>query len=168
MRNEQIHAAPQRMRPANNAMRARVRAPVTMVALLAAGLTLAGCGTTRHATTRSAATKRPAPAVQLRGLIPQPLPKKPNFTLTDTAGHPFDFTRQTRGKLTYLYFGYTHCPDACPLTMGDIASALRRAPASVRSRVAVVFVTVDPRRDTATVLRTWLNSEDLGGCLAGV
>jgi protein SCO1/2 len=41
--------------------------------------------------------------------------------------------------------------------MGDIPSALRRAPSSVRSRVAVVFVTVDPRRDTAPVLRTWLN-----------
>jgi protein SCO1 len=154
---EQTKAAPQRMRPDNNARRARVRAPVTTVTLLAASLTLIGCGTTHHTTTNSAATKRLAPAVQLRGLIPQPLPQKPNFTLTDTAGHPFDFTTQTRGKLTYLYFGYTHCPDACPLTMGDIASALRRTPASIRSRIAVVFVTVDPRRDTAPILRTWLN-----------
>ena len=38
---------------------------------------------------------------------------KPSFTLTDTSGRPYDFSAATRGKLTYLFFGYTHCPDAC-------------------------------------------------------
>lgn len=66
-------------------------------------------------------------------------------------------SRMTNGKLTYLYFGYTHCPDACPATMADIAVALRRQPLSIQNRVVVVFVTTDPRRDTRTVLRTWLN-----------
>ena len=36
---------------------------------------------------------------------------KPEFTLTDTSGHPYDFAEQTKGRLTLLYFGYTHCPD---------------------------------------------------------
>jgi len=77
--------------------------------------------------------------------------------LTDTSGHPFSFAARTRGKLTYLYFGYTHCPDVCPITVSDLAVALRRQPPSVRRRVDVVFVTVDPRRDTPHVLRRWLD-----------
>jgi protein SCO1/2 len=125
-------------------------------AALAATFTLvAGCGGTRHAAARAHA---PAPAAtHLHGLVPQPLPRKPSFTLTDSAGRPFSFTTRTRGKLAYLYFGYTHCPDACPTTIADLAAALHRQPADVRRRVEVVFVTVDPRRDTEHVLRAWLN-----------
>ncbi len=89
--------------------------------------------------------------------MPQPLPPKPSFTLIDTAGRPFSFASRTHGKLTYLYFGYTHCPNACPATMAELTYALKRQPASVRRRVEVVFVTVDPRRDTRRVLRAWLD-----------
>ncbi len=99
-------------------------------------------------------------ATKLHGLVPEPLPHRPAFTLTDTAGHPYDFAARTRGKLTYLYFGYTHCPDACPATMGDIQFALHSARAAARKQVQVVFVTVDPRRDTRPVLRAWLNHYD--------
>jgi protein SCO1/2 len=114
-----------------------------------AALLVTGCGG-QKATPGDSVTS-------LRGLVPQPLPPKPSFTLTDTAGRPFSFAARTRGKLTYLYFGYTHCPDACPATMDEIAYALKRQPASVRRHVEVVFVTVDPRRDTRPVLRAWLN-----------
>ncbi len=117
----------------------------------------AGCGSTHHAAPpKPAATPTPA-AEALHGLIPTPLPVKPSFTLPDTSGRPYDFTAATRGKLTYLFFGYTHCPDACPATMSYLAYALRTQPASVRHQVQVVFVTVDPRRDTGHVLRTWLD-----------
>jgi protein SCO1/2 len=109
-----------------------------------------GCG--RHA----AAPTTTQAATTLRGLTPAQIPHKPDVTLTDTAGRRYRLTTQTRGKLVYLYFGYTHCPDACPLTMATIAAALRRQPAAVRRRIEVVFVTVDPRRDTAPVLRSWL------------
>jgi protein SCO1/2 len=115
-------------------------------------LAAAGCGGGAH---HSAPAAPPAPA--LDGLLPDPLPQKPQFTLTDTAGRPFPFVAATRGKLTYLYFGYTHCPDACPTTMTDLAYALRQQRASVRRQVSVVFVTVDPHRDTRSVLRTWLD-----------
>ena len=92
--------------------------------------------------------------------MPEPFPAKPGFTLTDTAGRPYDFGHATKGKLTYLFFGYTHCPDACPATMSFIKYALSRQPASIRKQVAVVFVTVDPQRDSRKVLRTWLNHYD--------
>jgi len=113
----------------------------------------AGCG--GHGPSQPAAARRSAGG-GLHGLVPEPLPRKPEFVLEDTAGRPFDFDRATRGKLTYLYFGYTHCPDACPLTMGELSLALRRQSPSIRRRVEVVFVSVDPRRDTRQVLRSWL------------
>ncbi len=56
-----------------------------------------------------------------------------------------------RGDVTMLYFGYTNCPDVCPLTMQNAAAALARAGAAARS-TRFLFVTVDPDRDTLPVL----------------
>ena len=94
------------------------------------------------------------------GLVTPPLPK-PKFTLTDTSGAPFDFWSETQGYITLLFFGYTHCPDECPLHMSNIASSLQQLPADVGERVKVVFVTTDPARDSAPVLRAWLDNFDI-------
>ncbi len=124
--------------------------------VLVAGFATA-CGSPhRVAATRSVSTPAAKPTSHLRGLIPTPLPHKPAFTLTDSRGGRFSLATATRGKLVYLFFGYTHCPDVCPLTMADIAAALRRQPEAIRRQIEVVFVTVDPRRDTAPALRSWL------------
>jgi protein SCO1 len=93
------------------------------------------------------------------GLVTPPLPK-PKFTLTDTSGAAFDFWPETQGYVTLLFFGYTHCPDACPLHMANIASSLQQLPAAVGEQVKVVFVTTDPARDSAPVLRAWLDNFD--------
>ncbi|WP_131745886.1 SCO family protein [Frankia sp. Cppng1_Ct_nod] len=85
---------------------------------------------------------------------------KPTLNLTDTAGQPFDLRSRTAGKVTLLFFGYTHCPDVCPTTMADIAAALEAVPTSVRSQVATVFVSTDPERDTGEVLAQWLGQFD--------
>ena len=58
---------------------------------------------------------------------PEPLLAQAELHADRHSGRPYDFAARTRGKLTYLYFGYTHCPDACPATMGDIAFAVRSA-----------------------------------------
>ena len=134
----------------------RGRFPNVAVLCLVA-LVVGGCGGNHGAAARTAPAKTKKPAAVLRGLVPKPLPSTPHFTLHDTAGRPFDFASSARNKLTYLYFGYTHCPDVCPLTMADIAIALRKVRPSVRRRVQVVFVTVDPRRDSPRVLRAWLD-----------
>jgi protein SCO1/2 len=52
------------------------------------------------------------------------------------------------GSLVLLYFGFTRCPDLCPMTLGTIANALRELPEASRRRVSVVFVSVDHRFDT--------------------
>jgi protein SCO1/2 len=64
---------------------------------------------------------------------PQP---RLSFTLTDQDGAVFDFTAETAGQPTLLFFGYTHCPDICPTTMADISLALKDVPTSTRLRRA--------------------------------
>ena len=71
---------------------------------------------------------------------------KPTTVLMDTAGKPFDIRAMTPGGVTLLFFGYTHCPDECPLTMASTAAALRMLPAAQRAKIRVLFVTVDPAR----------------------
>ena len=90
------------------------------------------------------------------GLVTPPLPK-PRFTLTDTAGLPFDFRRETEGYVTLLFFGYARCPDQCPLHLANIAMGLNKVPTAVADQVKVIFVTTDPARDSPAVLRSWLD-----------
>jgi protein SCO1 len=86
---------------------------------------------------------------------------KPDFTLTDTAGAPYDFRKETEGYVTLLYFGYTSCPDVCPLHMANIASVLGEVSGEVNQKIKVVFVTTDPERDTPAVIRKWLDNFDV-------
>jgi protein SCO1/2 len=85
---------------------------------------------------------------------PQP---KPEFTLIDTDGTAYEFGAETEGKLTLLYFGYTNCPDICPVHLAQIAETLDEHPELIRE-TEVVFVTVDPLRDTPEVMRDFLDS----------
>jgi protein SCO1 len=103
---------------------------------------------------------------------PNPRPK-PEFTLTATDGTPFAFRRETEGYLTLLFFGYTSCPDVCPVHMANLSAALHKLPDRVSRRVKVVFVTTDPDRDTPERLRAWLDHFDksfvgLTGSAAGI
>jgi len=82
------------------------------------------------------------------------------FTLPDTDGRPFHFGDQTRGRLTFLFFGYTNCPDVCPIHMAALASVLQRLPFETRDRISVVFVSTDPDRDTPERIREWLDTFD--------
>jgi len=85
---------------------------------------------------------------------------KPDITLTDQHGQRFALKPRTHGKVTLLYFGYTHCPDVCPLTMSMLAQAVKALPAATVRDIAVVFVTTDPARDTPAQLRQWLANFD--------
>ncbi|HEX5387173.1 MAG TPA: copper chaperone PCu(A)C [Gemmatimonadales bacterium] len=85
---------------------------------------------------------------------------KPDFTLTATDGIRFPFRARTDGYLTLLFFGYTNCPDICPVHMANIAAVMKKLPARVTERMRVVFVTTDPARDTPEHLRRWLDGFD--------
>ncbi len=82
----------------------------------------------------------------------------PATDLTDTAGQPYNLKTATAGKLTFVYFGYTHCPDVCPTIMADLGATLSKLTPAQQARTSVVFVTTDPARDTGKVMRTWLNN----------
>ncbi len=60
-----------------------------------------------------------------------------------------------RGKVVVVSFGFTHCPDVCPTTLADLARAVRKLGADARN-TQVLFVTVDPKRDTAEVLKAYV------------
>lgn len=83
-------------------------------------------------------------------------PQRPDAVLVDTEGLPFDLRSSTTGKLTILFFGYTSCPDACPMQMATLSAALDR----MSIPVEVLFVTTDPERDSPEVIRSWLDSFD--------
>jgi protein SCO1/2 len=93
------------------------------------------------------------------GLVAPPLPK-PGFVLTDTSGTAFDFRQRTEGYVTLLFFGYTYCPDQCPMHMANLGAALKNLPASIADQVKLVFVTTDPARDSPAVVRRFLDLFD--------
>jgi protein SCO1/2 len=78
----------------------------------------------------------------------------PDFRLTDHNGTPRTLA-DFRGKVVALFFGYTHCPDVCPTTLSDMAKALQILGPDA-PRVQVLFVTVDPKRDTQELLRNYV------------
>lgn len=103
-----------------------------------------------------------------------PAPEAPVFQATDITGAAFarDFrltdhkgrTRTLadfRGKAVAIFFGYTHCPDVCPTTLADFAAALKILGPEA-GRVQVIFVTVDPERDTPEMLRLFVPAFDPG------
>jgi protein SCO1 len=122
-------------------------------------LVLASVFGTVHSEAAQAASADRAGAEYRGGLVSPPLPK-PRFTLTDTSGVPFDLASKTQGYTTLLFFGYTHCPDMCPLVMHMIAYALKAVPPDIANRFKVVFVTTDPGRDNPQVLRAYLDHFD--------
>ncbi|HEV3059821.1 MAG TPA: SCO family protein [Vicinamibacterales bacterium] len=75
-----------------------------------------------------------------------------DFTLTDHNGQRFELS-SLRGKAVLIFFGYTYCPDACPTTLSKLASVAMRLGRD-RDRVKILYVTVDPARDTPEVLKT--------------
>jgi protein SCO1 len=84
----------------------------------------------------------------------------PELQLERAPGRRYDLAAESRGKLTFLFFGYTNCPDVCPLHMANLAAALKSLPEETRRKVRVVFVTTDPARDTPERLGAWLAQFD--------
>jgi protein SCO1/2 len=80
------------------------------------------------------------------------------FRLTDQDGKPIS-NEDLRGKPFLMFFGFTHCPDVCPTALFE-ASEVLRALGPDASRTGMLFVSVDPERDTPAVLKDYLSSFD--------
>jgi len=110
------------------------------------GLLLAGCGGDAEAQFNGTRLDNPYAV--------------PEAALTATDGEPFSLARDTDEPLTLVFFGYTHCPDLCPMVLNSLSSGLTRLDDADRERVQVVVVTTDPSRDTPPVLRRYLDGFD--------
>jgi protein SCO1 len=81
-----------------------------------------------------------------------------DFALTDHTGKPRTLA-DYRGKAVVLFFGYTQCPDVCPTTLSELAEAMKRLGPDA-DRVQVLFVTIDPGRDTPALLAQYVPAFD--------
>ncbi|QEM81179.2 SCO family protein [Halomonas binhaiensis] len=80
-----------------------------------------------------------------------------DFHLTDEDGKDVD-AEDFQGKTTLLFFGYTHCPDVCPITLARLATAFRQVDDKAREDIQVLFVSVDPARDTPEIMKEYTNA----------
>ncbi len=88
-----------------------------------------------------------APVTITGHTLPEPRPVAP-FELTDHLGRPFDLD-SLKGRWTLVFFGYTFCPDVCPMTLQVVGEAQRQlTDTSASKQLAYVFISVDPERDT--------------------
>ena len=119
------------------------RAAVLLVMLLAA--MLAACG-------------REAPKFQLTDLTGADFGRE--LRLTDHTGKPRTLA-DFKGKVVVIFFGFTHCPDVCPTALAELANAAKELGKDA-GRMQVLFVTVDPERDTPAVLASYVPAFDPG------
>ncbi|WP_322003695.1 SCO family protein [Paraburkholderia tropica] len=82
-----------------------------------------------------------------------------DFSLPDSHGKTRTLA-DFQGKVVVLFFGYTHCPDVCPTTMAELSQALQQLGPDAAKRVQVIFVSVDPQRDTPEILSQYVSAFD--------
>jgi protein SCO1/2 len=124
-----------------------MRLPAAAAALLGVLVIVAGCGGGGEQVSG------------LKGFTRDPVPDVGSVSLPDVgpggAGKAVPM-KAGPGELLVVYFGFTSCPDVCPTTLGDVRGALGRLTPAERKRVEAAMVTVDPKRDTATVMRNYV------------
>ena len=79
------------------------------------------------------------------------------FSLTDVNNKPIT-EKSFEGPLTAVFFGFTNCPDVCPLTLENIDQVLEKLNAAENEKLKVFFVSIDPERDSPEVIKDYLNS----------
>ncbi len=102
------------------------------------------------------ACERMAPPHKFNGIDLTGAAYAHGFDLPDFDGKPRTLA-DFKGKATLVFFGYTQCPDACPTTMAELAGVLGTLGPDA-SRVQVVFITVDPSRDSAALLKNYVTN----------
>lgn len=124
---------------------------IIWIAILLAGA-LAGCSS-------GGGSSDPGPTATPRpGTVLDPPKEIGDFTLTSHTGDPLSLS-DLRGKAVLLFFGYTHCPDVCPMTLSEFKQ-VKRELGDAADRAAFVFVSVDGARDTPERLAAYVGAFD--------
>ena len=142
------------------------RRGVTAALTAVAALTLAGCSSPDS--DDSGSDGGAAGVVQsgsgdegpYAGMEIDPAYSLPSTTLTDADGEQTRVPDDLDAPVRMFFYGYTHCPDVCPLIMSDLALAVARLPDDVADDVEVVLVTSDPARDDPATMRAYLDRFD--------
>jgi len=95
-------------------------------------------------------------SAEFRALAHASTPIEGHFSLTDDNGDAVTQQSYT-GRYTLIFFGYTYCPDVCPTTLQTVAGVMDRL-ADQADRVVPLFITIDPQRDTAAVLKDYVSN----------
>ena len=130
----------------------RLRLWVLWMLVLAALTTLSGCDKL------GSPAAAPAKTLKFQGVDISGADYGRKLSLTDQDGHPRTLA-DFKGKVTLVFFGYTQCPDVCPITMAELAQ-VKKSLGADGARVQGVFVTVDPERDTPEVLKSYMSGFD--------
>jgi protein SCO1/2 len=125
-------------------LKSKSHIPGSILVLVVLGLFLTACQT-------FAATH------QYKGNLLDPPVPQPDFELAAADGSTFRLS-QVEGKITLIFFGYTHCPDVCPLTVTKVKNALASLSDTERAQVQFIFISVDPERDTPDILGRYLRN----------
>ena len=127
-----------------------------IAACLAAALTFAGCSEKNGDASQQMAL---APAQSaFKNTDVTGLGYAKDFALTDHHGKPRTLA-DFKGKAVVVFFGYTHCPDVCPTTMAEMAAVMQEL-GPLADKVQVLFITVDPERDTVELLSKYVPAFD--------
>lgn len=128
------------------------RLTAALTAALAAGLLLSGCG----------ASAQLSAGHEMTGTVLDPPFAVDGTPLVDGETAPYSLVDDTDKDLTLVFFGYIHCPDICGIVMSTLASSMTRLTDEERQAVDVVFVTTDPKRDTAELVDDYATNFDEG------
>jgi len=130
--------------PSSSPLSSRRRRAVGAALLVAAALALGGC------------QKAEPPAPKFNAIDITGAEYAREFTLPDPDGKLRSLT-EFKGKAVVVFFGYTQCPDVCPTTLAELAEVKKTLGAD-GARVQVVFVTIDPERDTPALLKSYVEN----------
>jgi protein SCO1/2 len=135
----------------------RVLLSLSALVLLAGGIALVTVGSSaspKKSTTQQA-------NFEASGVL-TPVAAAPPLALRNYLGQPINIDSY-KGKVVLVTFIYTHCPDVCPLIASNLRVVQNLMPASVRSKVAIIAVSVDPRGDTPTAVAAFLAHHEMMG-----
>jgi protein SCO1/2 len=138
-----------------------LRVPLALLALVLLGGVIALITVGSSASPKKHATTTQGGGFEASGLL-TPVTAAPPLALRNYLGQPVDI-QSYKGKVLLVTFIYTHCPDVCPLITSNLRVAQNLMPAAVRSRVAVVAVSVDPKGDTPKAIAAFLARHQMTG-----
>lgn len=143
--------------------RSRPLLALALAGVLAAAGLMAGCGSSSSSGSPSTSTTAAGSATRLDAPAQASPPRPaPEFSLRDSNGRSVSLASY-RGKAVLVTFIYAHCPDVCPLIVGNLHAALAQMGPAAAAKTQIIAVSVDPKGDTAAAVDRFVAAHDMTG-----